>query len=55
MVRNLRTTWRPQDGVLRGAELRVGVENLFDKEYTPHLSTRVAPGRNVKLTVAKTF
>lgn len=55
VVSNLRTTWRPQDGVLRGAEVRVGVENLFDKEYTPHLSTRVAPGRNVKLTVAKTF
>ena len=54
-IHNLRATYRPQSGALEGSELRVGVENIFDKEYRPHLATRNAPGRNVKLTVAKTF
>ncbi len=54
-VHNLRATYIPQDGVLEGSELRLGIENAFDREYTPHLSTRPAPGRNVKLTLARTF
>jgi len=28
---------------------------VFDREYTPHLSTRPAPGRNVKLTISRLF
>ena len=55
VVHNLRATYRPQQGVLEGAELRVGVENLLDLDYTPHLATRKAPGRTVKFTIAKTF
>ena len=55
VVHNLRATYRPQHGILEGAELRVGVENLFDLDYTPHLATRKAPGRTVKFTIAKTF
>ncbi|SDO20662.1 hemoglobin/transferrin/lactoferrin receptor protein [Lutimaribacter pacificus] len=55
VVHNLRATYRPQHGLLEGTELRLGIENLFDKDYTPHLATRVAPGRNVKFTLAKTF
>lgn len=55
VAHNLRATYRPQAGVLDGAELRFGVENVFDTEYTPHLATRPAPGRNVKFTIAKTF
>lgn len=54
-VHNLRATYKPQEGFLQGVEIRVGVENLFDLDYTPHLSTRPAPGRNIKLTLAKTF
>ncbi|MFQ6550454.1 TonB-dependent receptor domain-containing protein [Aestuariibius sp. 2305UL40-4] len=54
-VHNLRATYIPQAGVLEGTELRLGVENAFDREYTPHLSTRPAPGRNIKLTLARTF
>ncbi len=53
VVHNLRTTWKP--AVLDGAEVRFGVENLFDKTYTPRLSTRPAAGRNFKLTLAKSF
>ena len=56
-VHNLRATFRPQTGFLNGAEIRVGVENAFDLDYTGHLSStsRPAPGRNIKLTVSKLF
>ncbi|MFU1477858.1 TonB-dependent receptor domain-containing protein [Roseovarius sp. C7] len=55
VTHNLRATIAPQDGVWAGTEFRIGVENLFDKHYQPHLSTRAAAGRNVKVTLAKTF
>ncbi|MCW2303104.1 hemoglobin/transferrin/lactoferrin receptor protein [Rhodovulum sulfidophilum] len=54
-VHNLRATWRPQDGVFKGTEIRAGIENAFDLDYTPHLATRPAPGRTLKLTLARTF
>ena len=54
-VHNLRATYRPQDGALEGAEVRFGIENAFGKQYQASLSSRAAPGRNFKLTLAKTF
>ena len=54
-VHNLRATYIPQSGVLEGTELRLGIENAFDYDYTRHLSTRPAPGRNIKFGIAKTF
>ncbi|WP_428928400.1 TonB-dependent receptor plug domain-containing protein [Marinibacterium sp. SX1] len=55
-VNNLRTTYRPQGGgIWEDTEVRVSVENIFDHEYTPYLSTRPAPGRNFKVSLAKTF
>ncbi len=54
-VHNLRVTYAPQQGVLKGAEIRLGVENVLDKAYQPRLSTRNATGRNVKLTLSKVF
>ncbi|MTI02914.1 TonB-dependent receptor [Roseibium sp. RKSG952] len=54
-VNTLRATYLPQEGVLEGFEFRVGIENILDKNYLPYLSTRNAPGRNFKLTLAKTF
>lgn len=54
-VHNLRATYRPASGLLEGTELRFAVENVFDKDYTPRLATRAAPGRNVKFALAKTF
>jgi hemoglobin/transferrin/lactoferrin receptor protein len=54
-VHNLRATYIPQSGILEGSELRAGIENVFDRDYTSSLSTRPAPGRNVKLTLSKTF
>ncbi|MEM6618248.1 MAG: ligand-gated channel, partial [Pseudomonadota bacterium] len=54
-VNNLRVTYAPQSGVLQGAEIRFSVENIFDKAYQPRLATQNATGRNVKLSLAKTF
>ncbi|WP_082181888.1 TonB-dependent receptor domain-containing protein [Aestuariivita boseongensis] len=53
VAHNLRATWRPE--ALQGAEVRFGIENVFDKTFTPRLSTRPAAGRNFKLTLAKSF
>lgn len=55
LVHNLGLTWTPQDGRLAGIELRARVENLFDLDYRQHLATRDAPGRNLKLSLARTF
>lgn len=54
-VHNLRATVAPKNGSWEGTEFRFGIENLFDKQFTPSLATRPSPGRNFKLTLAKTF
>ncbi|MEP1768515.1 MAG: TonB-dependent receptor [Sulfitobacter sp.] len=55
VIHNLRATYQPQQGVLSNSTIRVGIENLFDHDYTPRLSTRPAPGRNFKFSVTTTF
>lgn len=55
VVHNLRATYVPQTGILEDTEIRLGVENVLDLEYQPSLSTRPATGRNIKLTLARTF
>ena len=55
VVHNLRATYKPSQGVLRNSQIRFGIENAFDKEYKPRLSTRAAPGRNFKVSIATTF
>lgn len=54
-IHNLRATYIPQAGILTDTEIRLGIENLADRDYTSSLATRPAPGRNVKLTVSRTF
>ncbi|MFC4216066.1 TonB-dependent receptor domain-containing protein [Pseudophaeobacter arcticus] len=54
-VSNLRATYRPQSGALQGAEIRLGIENAFDRQYKPNLATEYKTGRNFKLTLAKSF
>jgi len=54
-IHNLRATYIPQAGVLKDTQIRVGIENAFDRDYTPHLSTRPAPGRNIKLSLSRVF
>lgn len=52
---NLRATITPQEGFLKNTQIRVGVENAFDKEYRPFLATRNQPGQNIKLTLTQLF
>ncbi|MEM7243482.1 MAG: TonB-dependent receptor [Pseudomonadota bacterium] len=63
-VVDLATVIRPQSGPLEGADIRIGIDNLFDKTYVPaaHYVTgattdqfSVADGRNVKISIGKTF
>jgi hemoglobin/transferrin/lactoferrin receptor protein len=54
-IHNLRATYIPQSGVLEDTQIRVGIENVFGHDYTPHLSTRPAPGRNFKVTLSRLF
>lgn len=48
-------TWKPDAGILAGTELRLGVDNLFDRSYRQNLALDPAPGRTVKLALARTF
>lgn len=54
-VANFRATLKVPDGVLEGLQVRLGLENAFNKQYEPILATRPQPGRNLKLTVSKVF
>jgi hemoglobin/transferrin/lactoferrin receptor protein len=55
------TTWSvsaaytPSSGPLDGVQFRGGIENLFNADYTPYLSSRPAPGRTFKFSVVKVF
>lgn len=55
VIHNLRATYKPQQGILKDTQVRFGIENLFDTEYTPRLSTRPAAGRNFKVSLSTTF
>ena len=52
---NLRATITPQEGFFKGTAFRLSLENAGDRDYTPLLSTRPAPGRNLKFSIARTF
>ncbi len=54
-VHNLRATYIPQSGLLEGVEMRASIENALNGDYTAALSTRPGVGRNVILSIAKTF
>ncbi len=68
-VHNISMKWYPQNQ-LKGLELTLGVDNLFDKHYASHASrtgdsfhprfgdlhlTDYEPGRNAKVTIAYKF
>jgi hemoglobin/transferrin/lactoferrin receptor protein len=46
-------SWQPQSEALAGLSVNLTVENLFDREYRNNLSLDDAPGRNVKIALAK--
>ncbi|MEY8880899.1 TonB-dependent receptor [Donghicola sp. XS_ASV15] len=49
--------YTPNRGALEGFEFRASVENLTDEAYRPYLTdaSSYATGRNLKLSIAKTF
>ena len=54
-IHNVFATWRPDEGLMAGMELRLGIENLFDKEYKEHLSEDPGRGRTLRLSMTQTF
>ena len=48
-------TWNPETGAMAGTEIRFGVDNLFDRSYRSNLALDPAPGRTVKLALARSF
>lgn len=54
-VHDVYASWQPQMGALSGAEVIFGVENVFDKQYRPHLQNDPARGRTFSLTLSALF
>jgi hemoglobin/transferrin/lactoferrin receptor protein len=47
--------YTPTEGWAEGMQFRAALENALDETYRPYLSTVNASGRNLKLTISKTF
>ena len=52
---NLRVGYLPNSGSLRGFEIRAALENIANVTYRAYGNERNGPGRNIKLTIGKTF
>jgi hemoglobin/transferrin/lactoferrin receptor protein len=54
-VHDLFLNWTPDQGVLAGTDIRFGIENVFDTTYRNNLDQENGTGRNIKLTLTRTF
>lgn len=55
-VQDIFATWSPQSGVAEGIDISLGIDNVTDRTYVPATwLTGPAPGRNVKLTLTRSF
>ncbi len=54
-VTDLKVSYAPIEGALAGVTVDFGIENVFDKTYRSNTAYFNEPGRNLKLTLAKTF
>jgi len=54
-VNDLTLRYAPPSGILAGATIDLAIENIFDKVYRPTIANLNEPGRNVRLTIARTF
>ncbi|MGY6534172.1 MAG: TonB-dependent receptor domain-containing protein [Pararhodobacter sp.] len=57
---DLFVTWRPQNGVLRGAEVQLAATNIFDRSYRnildgPAANSFPGRGRDLRLSVGRRF
>ena len=49
------TAWKPTTGVLKGTEVRFGVDNILDTDYRDNQSPDRSIGRTFKLSLSKQF
>jgi hemoglobin/transferrin/lactoferrin receptor protein len=54
-VHDVFLTWRPDHGFMAGTDVQFGVENVFDSTYRNNLDQENGIGRNIKLTLTRTF
>jgi hemoglobin/transferrin/lactoferrin receptor protein len=54
-VHDIYASWTSRPGRLRELSVTLGVDNVFDEFYRPHLSELPTPGRNVKLGFTAQF
>lgn len=57
-LHDLFVTWRPNDGLLRGAEVQLAATNIFDREYRDILNGSAASsfpgrGRDLRLSIGR--
>jgi hemoglobin/transferrin/lactoferrin receptor protein len=52
VVNDLYATWAPQDGPLSGVRLDLGVDNVFDTNYSRVFTGAPEPGRNFKVALS---
>ncbi|MEM9499087.1 MAG: TonB-dependent receptor, partial [Pseudomonadota bacterium] len=52
---DLYASYLPQSGALDGAEIRFGIDNVFDEQYTIYPNGLAQPGRTFKMSAAFTF
>jgi len=45
----------PESGPLRGFEVRLAVDNIFDKDFRIHPNAIEQPGRSLRVTIARDF
>lgn len=45
--------WTPERGPLRGTEVRLGVDNVLDKDFRNSLAGDDGPGRSFKITLTR--
>lgn len=55
VLHNLYASWKPTEGNFADSELRLNVDNVFDKSYRRHLTNDEGIGRSFKLSFAKKF
>lgn len=54
-VHDLFLTWKPEAGALAQTNVQFGIENVFDTTYRNNLDQENGIGRNLKLTLTRTF
>ncbi len=54
-VHDIFYSWKPSEGMMEGAELRMTLQNIFDRDYESYFGVFPAKGRNFKVSFSKKF